>query len=505
MTILNKRQSEIIDYLSAENDWIAANRIAESFAISVSTLRRDIEVINTSLGDQNSLIKSKPGLGLRYDGGSPFNRGHVSASGIEGEIFTTKRLVGIATDLLTQSPQPISISALAEKYYVSRSSIVEDLKKVELWVAGFALTMVKDHSGTHLCGDDLNIRMALKEIITNSVFSHYQMVDSRIDRFSRTKLVDQFGKVNVENCTSLIGFIESELSIAISEPYYTNLFSHLLVTIQRVSGLAEQPTITSFQQHSCKEWMIAEKAVAWLEQEYNLRLPEIEVSYIYQYIISSGHHVLKADAGSSLPQHSEADKYASRFIDVCSQELGLNLSLDTKLRRDLAQHIKPMLNRLAYGIAIHNPLLEDIKSEFGRAFESARCATKILSVKYDYPTTSDDEIAYLTLYIQTALEKFSACKKIIIVCSSGVGTSQLLASRINRAFPEWEIVDIVPGSQLSATLGIKNCDLIVSTIKLEGVELPIAYVSALFSKKDNEKVSEKIISAENIKENDDAR
>ncbi|WAH61685.1 hypothetical protein LZ023_39140 (plasmid) [Pseudomonas silvicola] len=120
---------------------------------------------------------------------------------------------------------------------------------------------MKDHSGTHLCGDDLNIRMALKEIITNSVFSHYQMVDSRIDRFSRTKLVDQFGKVNVENCTSLIGFIESELSIAISEPYYTNLFSHLLVTIQRVSGLAEQPTITSFHRHSCKEWMIAEKRV----------------------------------------------------------------------------------------------------------------------------------------------------------------------------------------------------------------------------------------------------
>jgi activator of the mannose operon, transcriptional antiterminator len=126
-------------------------------------------------------------------------------------------------------------------------------------------------------------------------------------------------------------------------------------------------------------------------------------------------------------------------------------------------------------------------------------------VNFDYPATSDDEVAYLTLYIQTTLEKFSACKKIIIVCSSGVGTSQLLASRINRAFPEWEIVDIVPGSQLSATLGIKNCDLIVSTIKLEGVELPIAYVSALFSKKDIARVSEKIIFAENVKENNDAR
>ena len=63
----------------------------------------------------------------------------------------------------------------------------------------------------------------------------------------------------------------------------------------------------------------------------------------------------------------------------------------------------------------------------------------------------------------------------------------------------------MPGSQLSATLGIKNCDLIVSTIKLEDVELPIAYVSALFSKKDIARVSEKIIFAENVKENDDAR
>ncbi|WAH61684.1 PRD domain-containing protein (plasmid) [Pseudomonas silvicola] len=184
-------------------------------------------------------------------------------------------------------------------------------------------------------------------------------------------------------------------------------------------------------------------------------------------------------------------------------ELGLNLILDAKLRRDLAQHIKPMLNRLAY-IAIHNPLLEDIKLEFGRAFETVRCATEKLSVNFDYPATSDDEVAYLTLYIQTALEKFSACKKIIIVCSSGVGTSQLLASRINRAFPEWEIVDIVL-EPVKCHVRHKNCDLIVSTIKLEGVELPIAYVSALFSKKDIARVSEKIIFTKIIKESDDAR
>ena len=42
MVLLNKRQNEIVAYLATENDWIAATSIAESFDMSVSTLRRDI-------------------------------------------------------------------------------------------------------------------------------------------------------------------------------------------------------------------------------------------------------------------------------------------------------------------------------------------------------------------------------------------------------------------------------------------------------------------------------
>ena len=131
MVLLNKRQNEIIDYLAAKSDWIAANRIAESFAISVSTLRRDVEVINAYLAGQQSQIITKPGLGLRFNGGSLLAGNHGRTAGQNSEIFTTKRLVGIISDLLTLAPQPLSISTLAEKYFVSRSSIVEDLKKAD--------------------------------------------------------------------------------------------------------------------------------------------------------------------------------------------------------------------------------------------------------------------------------------------------------------------------------------------------------------------------------------
>ena len=500
MTALNQRQSGIIDFLTTENDWVPANRVAESLAISVSTLRRDVEVINAFCSDNQRRIISKPGLGLRFDGGSVFSRSALSVGKQHHEILSTKRLVGITTDLLTQSPAPLSLSALSEKFFVSRSSIVEDLKKVEAWLATFSLTLIRDHSGTYIHGKDLDIRMALKEIITVSVLSHYQTADSRIDRFSRTTLVDQFGKVNVDNCISLIGLIEDELTCAISEPYYTNLFSHLLVTIRRAAGLAAHSEVQSYTRHDGKEWSIAEKAVSWLQDEYQITLPTIEVSYIYQYLISSGRHTLTPGDNIFLPMNSEADRYADGLIRESSEDLGLDLSLDKKLRHDLAQHIKPMLNRLYYGIAIHNPLLDEIKSELSSAFHAVKKAADRINQKYGYANISDDEVAYLTIYLQTALDKFRAAKKIIIVCSSGVGTSQLLSSRINRAFPEWEIIAIVPGSQLSNTLELKECDLIISTIKLEEVELPVAYVSAIFSKKDIARVSERLFSDENMKE-----
>lgn len=57
-------------------------------------------------------------------------------------ILKSKRREDIATDLLTHSPTPLSISFLSEKYFLSRSSIVEDLNKVESWLDCFSLVMI---------------------------------------------------------------------------------------------------------------------------------------------------------------------------------------------------------------------------------------------------------------------------------------------------------------------------------------------------------------------------
>ncbi|CRH39932.1 activator of the mannose operon (transcriptional antiterminator) [Pantoea sp. PA1] len=489
VNVLTQRQKALIHLLASQGEWRSATDIARTLKVSASTLRRDVDSVNHYFADKESRILSKPGLGLLLENGVALP---VDLHGEEVKgLLKNKRLVAITTDLLTCSPSPLTLSALAEKYFISRSSIVADLRKIEVWLAPFSLRIARSHSGTCITGSDRDIRLALKEIITFSVMSGYPVADSRIDRFSRVQLVAEFGSDNVACCINLITYIEEALHCAISEPYYTNLFSHLLVTIKRaLNGTPPAPAESDMAGYNNHEWSVARQAVRWLEENYAVSFAPVEVHYIYQYLISSGRHPFSA--GFPSPSHYDEDavNYATTLITRLSSLLRQNIGSDSVLLNALVSHVKPMLNRLAYRIVIHNPLLDEIRKEFAAVFNVVKQAVLHLNQQWGLPTASDDEIAYLTIYIQNALEKCHATKRVMLVCSSGIGTSQLLSSRISRAFPEWEIVDIVPGARLNEAIKKVRCDLIISTIRLEETEHPVAYVSALFSNRDVLRVME---------------
>lgn len=500
MKVLSKRQISLVNQLAQEDGWLSTAQAAKILHISVSTLRRDVDAINDFFADKGNYILCRPGLGLRLDASEIVSLPVASPDEHVANILKSKRLIGIITDLLTHSPTPLSITFLSDKYFISRSSIVEDLNKIDKWLGSFSLVMIKNHTGTYVEGNDYDIRMAIKEIITHSVLCNYQMTDSRIDRFSRVQLIKEFGKENVANCINLIAFIEDELACAISEPYYTNLFSHLLVTIRRMEKCHHHKNSDKVPVHDNKEWNVAIKAISWLEGKYTFSFPEIETSYIYQYLISSGKDTTLTNPPDNDFQDKEAISYAINLTSDLSQSLKCDLISDKTLLNSLVMHIKPMLNRLTYRIIIHNPLLDEIKKELSDVFTAVRNATMRINNYSKHDPPSEDEVAYLSVYIQAAIEKVKENKKIILVCSSGVGTSQLLYSRITKAFPDWEIVDIVPGNKLKKTLTEKRCDLIISTVRIEEMMIPVAYVSALFSAKDIIRVSETLFTERNHQE-----
>ncbi len=95
---------------------------------------------------------------------------------------------------------------------------------------------------------------------------------------------------------------------------------------------------------------------------------------------------------------------------------------------------------------------------------------------------SIDEVSYLATYFQAAIERNMSSKRVIVVCHTGYGTSQLLA-QIKREFPEWTIVDIVPMHQLSKR-NLDDVDFVISTVNLDLKDKLHIVVSVLLMESD---------------------
>ena len=79
------------------------------------------------------------------------------------------------------------------------------------------------------------------------------------------------------------------------------------------------------------------------------------------------------------------------------------------------------------------------------------------------------------------------------MCSTGIGTSHLLKSRILRAFPDWEIIASVPASNLQSVNQKTVPDLVISTVHVPDIDTPVVYVTAFLNDADIQRITEKLI------------
>lgn len=103
---------------------------------------------------------------------------------------------------------------------------------------------------------------------------------------------------------------------------------------------------------------------------------------------------------------------------------------------------------------------------------------------------SDDENGFITLYFAKMMELNLKKIKCIIVCSTGIGISELLKAKISKSFSEIEIIDV-----LSAREFMKeklDVDLVISTISLDIDTSQFLLISGMFTEDDKELLKRKV-------------
>ncbi|MSE18913.1 PRD domain-containing protein, partial [Pantoea agglomerans] len=169
-------------------------------------------------------------------------------------------------------PKSSSISELADKYFISRASIVNDLKTLEAWLHQFDLTLLKSRVGTSIKGSDHNIRMAMKALVLKSIYNRQDMMESRLDESTLQELSEKFGQQAVHFTLQLINFIEQQLQYTISDPYYINLFTHILVLIHRSHSPMHRTDARAVSMNRVSDhhaWQVSLAVIERIETAYN--------------------------------------------------------------------------------------------------------------------------------------------------------------------------------------------------------------------------------------------
>lgn len=480
--------------LAQTTNFLTADELAARLNISKKTVYRLIKQVNESAND-GTVIESAKGRGYRLNQERYILQKGPSRNDIE-DISPADRQERVMEALLLASPKALKIRRLYSDFYVGDSTITNDEKVISKRLKKYGLNLTRKNRTLQITGSEPNIRKAIVEITQALNF-----VD--IDDLKGTVKAG-FNHYDMSLVLEQISTIEKILGEKVPYPYNVNLFSHLYILISRVKQgmIGCQNSVLTLEE---KETMATEPRIAKIARQtidnigryLHRHLPDVEQYYLFQYLVSS-----------RLPDLSDRPSSFSKVVmDVTNyylHEVGHRLNLETSGTanfRDLASHVKPMLNRLKNDIRVKNVLLDQIKLSYQTIFDVVTEVSAELSEKYHLPQINADENGFITLYFARMSEVHQLPIQTLVMCTTGIGTSELLRAKIQKHFPELDIVDVVNTREYQQYLRkYPQTKLIITTVALRN-KLPVRslLVSAMLNSDDQARIQKVIEEVRNEK------
>jgi len=421
-----------------------------------------------------------------------------------GDNFSSKYRQVYILKTLFEDKFSYTIQMFADDLYCSKSTIVNELVHVQEWVEGYNLILQRrQNQGLWLEGNEKDYRRAFKGLIDDMQdkepdVDHLESdmeLDYRIDIVDYAKIKNMFPKINLYTIQRIIQEAEKELGLYFTDQAFLNLITHMAITIERLRNHKPVLSAENYFESAKKEreYGVAKWVVNELTKEFKVSFPEEEIGYISIHMMGAKvQEHYDAEESSAIIDNYDVDftDTAKSIIAMSSEILNVDLTKDEGLLTRLVLHLRPTVMRLKYGLRLTNPILNRIKEEYTNIFGIAWACNSIFENKFGV-TINEDEVGYLVLHLALSVEKIRSKVKTVIVCSSGIGTSQLVASKLVKKFDNLDITHILPYNLLSEKI-ISEADLIITTIRNIKKDEKVVYISALVNENDDMNIASKI-------------
>ena len=485
---IQKRLLILFELLNKDEFKISCKALSKVTNVSERTIRGDITALNSILEGHGATIKIKRNEGyfieildlnkyqqyLAENTQEIMEDNEIPNSPIERNKYILRHLL--------YNNDYIKLEDLADKLFISKTTILNDIKRIKSILSKYNLTLMsKPYYGIKINGNELNIRKCISENIINRDFENYILgiTDEEIEVFK---------DIDLKKLQEIVLRNVHEYNIEFSDFSLKNFIIHLAIVISRLkSGYTLE-----YELEILADDVVIKNSIKLIFKEiqtyFNVNIPLNEKNYIYNHF--------KSKSTPKLAVRDNTDEkiitYTKDLLEYINTHYNFDLRNDTILFNDLLLHFKSILNSKYYNLNKINPLINTIKSNYPLAFEITLTSTENIFNQTIY-TFTEDEIGYVSLHIGAAIERYFDnninCKKVVIVCGSGYGTSRLLETRLNKVFRDkLDIIECLSYNQY-VIKDLSNIDLIISTIPLENKKYPVILVDFALLNKDIEGIS----------------
>ncbi|MDQ7142585.1 transcription antiterminator [Mammaliicoccus lentus] len=479
---MSERQRNIVSHLSPVKDFITITELASLFQVSERTIQYDLEYIESFADQLKIKIERSKSLGVKIT--SQDETSFLSESNVEMDVHFSKieRKEQIILRLF-ESSKPINSQTFADILNVSRRTVVEDLKSVQEWLGKYSLLLeYKKNKGFIIEGNEKNLR----EAYVNIVSEYFRKATPHIG-------MKNFSKEDLEKIRRTVINILNEEDFHLVQVGIDGLIYHIIIAIHRAKEqyMFEIPDEEYERLRQTDVFEIAIKITQQLEEIFPIKFPKSEAAFITLHLLGA-----RVTSYHEYQEHKNITQISKLFIQKVSAQIGIPLIHDHKLMTGLITHLQPAIHRMTFNMAHSNPLKGEIIDEYQELFHAVKQQIYVLENPF-HIEFSDDEVAYLVLHFASSIERLSSEQttqiKVILLCGSGVGTSQLLKSRIKNIYPEFEILDAFSIYEITEKiLQSHGVDYILSTVPVEDFSVPTIEVSPFLNREDRERLNQLI-------------
>lgn len=490
------RISKTLEILLNSNNFISVDFIAEKLKVSNKTIRNDFSKIEKIVNETDLKFNKKPGVGIAIEGSEEKKlelMNIIGSSVKEIEPYSPEDRLNYILKVLFMNKTSVTMKELSKSLYISRVTLQKDLEKAANWLSKFNLILIKKTNyGIEIKGSEEDLRKAIASLLDSNrgyeglkelIYDDYH---GKIDYKSICKLKELIN-IDYKILENIVADAEAKLKFKFSDEAFVSLIIHIAIAIKRLKEEKDiklsDEMLNSLKKN--EEYEIAMQIALEIEKSFNVKIPESEIGYILLHILGTKILEGKNDKLSiNFGNESENELaviMAKEIINISQRALHINFSNDKQLLNGLILHLRPTINRLKYGLTLRNTILKEIKENYIEIFGAAWMTNTIFE-RYLGVTMPEEEIGYICLHLAAAVERNKNPLRALVVCASGIGTSQFISARLERSFRQIDIVDIISIIELKHR-NLESIDLVISTVPVECIK-PVLMISPLLNQND---------------------